>query len=339
MWEGENRQRSLRAAYVRRGVSAKTAASIVSCAQHPLQQSLHVPYHTEICKVLYSLTRWRGTVLLLYFLYPAADLPRRNRESPSFLSPSPVPCPRLLPISHPSQPQLPFSLSLAGRDSAEIRLWPEQTVRTEAGGTEPWPCQVTRPAGSSGRRRGRGAEWAGREVRQILLLASSGKQRMTGKKPLRFLCWIFLHPRGCSNLLLVGQGPRSCMADGERVPWPLVFPLDHWAHGGQHSVEGGKDSCAAQNTAWEGQQQAVEEREEKPHIIQGQWFVWGFLMFHSMKAKLFQSVWPQSFWLCYTSHKIFTLLNCIARISLASFLWSDILELSFCCWKSLHHIP
>lgn len=89
-----------------------------------------------------------------------------------------------LPNSHPSRPQLPFSLSLAGRDSAEIRLWPEQTVRTGAGGTEPWPCPVTRPVGSSGRRRGRGAEWAGREVRQILLLASSGKQRMTGKKTL-----------------------------------------------------------------------------------------------------------------------------------------------------------
>lgn len=57
IWEGENRQRSLRAAYVSREVSAKTTASIVGCAQHPLQRLLHVPHHIEICKALYSLTR------------------------------------------------------------------------------------------------------------------------------------------------------------------------------------------------------------------------------------------------------------------------------------------
>lgn len=80
-------------------------------------------------------------------------------------------------------------------------------------------------------------------------------------------------------------------------------------------------------------------KRRKKCIRQGLWLVWGFLMLPSVKAKLSQSVWLLLFWLCYTLHQIFTLLNCIARISLTSFLWSDLLELSFCCWKSWHHIP
>lgn len=60
---------------------------------------------------------------------------------------------------------------------------------------------------------------------QILSLSGSGKQRMTKKECVKFLCWMYLHPKGCFNLLLFGQATRSCMADGERVPQPcsLVF--------------------------------------------------------------------------------------------------------------------
>lgn len=91
-----------------------------------------------------------------------------------------------------------------------------------AGGTEPVPSPGAALAA------GQGTECAtGRDVDVIIVWLWNAKNDR--KEPVRFACWIFLHPKGFSSLLFVGQAPRSYVADGERGPrlCPSGFPLDH----------------------------------------------------------------------------------------------------------------
>lgn len=125
-----------------------------------------------------------------------------------------------LPVSHPSQPQLSFSLSFAGCDSAEMWLWLEQTVKTRAGGS-PWWHRA--PPGHPPRGQQWPQEWERSRVgrqgsMQTSLLSGSGKQTMTEKNPSNLSAGYFCVPRTALICSLLARPQGSVWQMGKGFP-------------------------------------------------------------------------------------------------------------------------
>lgn len=204
-------------------------AAVISCAQQPVQHLLLVPYYTEICELLYPLAKWSGMALFLYFFPAATDFPWESGGVPLLSRPLPCSLPQVPPHSPcPTLPRLSsFSACRLLAVTVQKRGCDQSSERGRGRGRmESQGAQS--PGGSSGCGTGRQAERAaGRGVDPIVVWLWNAKNDR--KEPVRLVCCIFLHPKGFSSLLLVGQAPRSCVADGERGPWlwPSGFPLDH----------------------------------------------------------------------------------------------------------------